>query len=60
MNVIFWALVILATVLAWLLLSFAFKMIGGALMWLVNRANDAIREEKIDESKGTKHINEKR
>ena len=46
MNIIFWLLVIVALVLVWFCLSFAFKGIGGFALKLYNDAKETMNEEK--------------
>lgn len=46
MNIVFWLIVIVALVLIWFCLSFAFKGIGGLALKLFNDAKDEINETK--------------
>lgn len=50
MNIVFWAIVVLAMVLLWFIMSPMFKYLGGDLKGLFNRAKDEITEcESEDE-----------
>ena len=49
-NIVFWAIVVLAMVLLWFIMSPMFKYLGGDLKGLFNRAKDEITEcESEDE-----------
>lgn len=50
MNPFFWLLVILALVLLWFLMSFAFKGIGGFAFKLYKDATDEFKDEKTKEN----------
>lgn len=52
MNIVFWLLVIIALILLWFCLSFAFKGVGGIGLKLYNDAKDEITgKNEIKESK---------
>lgn len=55
MNIVFWLLIIIALVLVWFCLSFAFKGIGGIGLKLYNDAKDEITGE--NENQETKENN---
>ncbi len=46
MNPVFWVLVVLALVLIWFLLSFAFKGIGAIFVRLWNEAKQEITDDE--------------
>lgn len=55
MNIVFWLLIIIALVLVWFCLSFAFKDIGGIGLKLYNDAKDEITgKDENHESKENK------
>ena len=57
MNIVFWLIVVIALVLIWFCLSFAFKGIGGVGMRLYDDAKKEISDEeekKSDEEKEEK------
>lgn len=51
MNVVFWLLVILALVLLWFCMSFAFRGIGRFALRLFNDAKNEITETKENSEK---------
>lgn len=54
MNIVFWLLVVVALVLVWFCLSFAFKGLGGIGMKLFNGAKDEITGEKEEKENDNK------
>lgn len=59
MNIVFWALVILALVLIWFCLSFAFKKIGGIGLKLFNDARDEILSDEKEKQEKGKSVSER-
>lgn len=51
MNIFFWLLVVIALVVIWFCLSFAFKGIGGIGLWLWNDAKKEIEGNEPEKSK---------
>ena len=51
MNIVFWLLVVLALVLVWFCLSFAFQGIGSIGLRLFNDAKKEIEGDEPDKSK---------
>lgn len=51
MNIVFWLIVIVALVLLWFCLSFAFKGIGAFGLRIYNDAKKEISEESEEKSK---------
>ena len=57
MNIAFWLLIIVALVLVWFCLSFAFKGVGGIGLRLFNDAKDEItgKNEKQESKENNKY-----
>lgn len=53
MNIVFWLIVIVALVLLWFCLSFAFKGIGAFGLQIYNDAKKEISEESEEKSEKT-------
>lgn len=52
MNIVFWLIVIIALVLIWFCLSFAFKGVGEVGLRLYNDAKKEISSDEEEESQG--------
>lgn len=49
MNIVFWLIVIVALILVWFCLSFAYKAVGGIGLKLFNDAKNEINEKQETE-----------